>query len=135
MLKRMAKRIYPQQDLADRLREALDESGVSQAELARACDVTEQAVHDWLKTGRIGKQHFVTICHVTKKGLEFFFVGLKTWRRAAAIAVISLLVPLAVDNADAQPLYKNTAISTGCVLCKMLRRIAKWLRFDLASCS
>lgn len=107
------KPIYPQQDLADRLRVALEESGVTQAELARACAVTDQAVYKWLTTGRIGKQHFPTICAVTGKSFEYFFVDLKTWRRVAAIALL-LTLPQAI-------LLIDLACSPACVLCKIRR--------------
>jgi len=83
--------MFPQQDLADRLRQALEDSGVTQAELARACGVTDQAVYKWLRDGRIAKQHLVMISYMTKKPLEFFLVGLKTWRRVAALALFFLL--------------------------------------------
>ena len=104
---------YPQQELGERLRDALDAARVSQAELARACNVTDQAVSDWLKTGRIHKQHLVMICYVTKKPLEYFLVGLKTWRRVAALAlpILSLL-----------PLVDAALRATGCVLCQIFSR-------------
>ena len=78
---------YPQQDLAQRLKDALEESGTTQADLARACGVTDQAVYDWLKTGRISKQHLPTIAALTGKTLEYLLVGLKISGRAAAIAL------------------------------------------------
>ncbi len=122
----MKQQRFPQQDLADRLRDALDEAGVSQADLARACDVTDQAVHDWLKTGRVGKQHFVTICHLTKKDFSYFFVGLKTWRRAAAIALISLsLPPLALLPSGEVRAAQSDNVSR---LCIMLNRMRRWLK-------
>lgn len=118
---------YPQQKLAARLRDALDASKVSQVELARACRVTEQAVYDWLKTGRIGKQHFVAICHLTKKDLSYFFVGLKTWRRAAAIALpVLVFLPLALGSGISADNEKPDSSTERCVLCliaKLLKRL------------
>src|SRR6478752_6018918 len=101
---------FPQQDLADRLRAALESAGVSQADLARACDVTEQSVHGWVTNGRVAKQHLPTIAALTGKGLEYFLVGLKTWRRAAAIALPFLSLPLLGD------LFNSIR---ACVLCKI----------------
>jgi transcriptional regulator with XRE-family HTH domain len=98
---------FPQQDLAERLRRALDEARISQAALARACGVTDQAVHDWVISGRIAKEHFPTISALTGKGLEYFLVGLKTWRRVAAIALPILSLPL------------FEIASRACVLCKI----------------
>lgn len=99
---------YPQRDMAVRLRDALEESGVTQAQLARECDVTDQAVHEWVTTGRVGKHHFITISKVTNKPLEFFFLGL---RRAAAIVPFAMLIGMGMpDKAHAKP------VKDGCVL-------------------
>lgn len=95
---------YPQQELATRLVSAMEEVDLSQAELARQCGVTIQAVHDWRATGRIGKQHLVTISRLTQKPLEYFLVGLG---RAAAAMFCAL------------PFIE--ALS-GCVLCKVGER-------------
>jgi len=110
----MKKQRFPQQDLADRVRSALAASGVSQAELARACGVTEQSVHGWVTNGRIAKQHLPTISALTGKSLDYFLVGLKTWRRAAAIALPFLSLPLALIE---------IARSLPCVLCQIKHSI------------
>jgi transcriptional regulator with XRE-family HTH domain len=107
------KKRFPQQDLADRLRAALASAEVSQADLARACGVTEQSVHGWVTNGRISKQHLPTIAALTGKGLEYFLVGLKTWRRVAAIALPILSLPLVPEAIR----------SLACVLCKIPRQI------------
>lgn len=113
----MTKTLYPQQDLADRLKEALENSGLTQAELARSCNVTDQAVHNWVLTGRIDKRHLPKICEVTKHPYEYFLVGLKTWRRVAVIALPFLsLVPLFGALLDAVQ-------GVPCVLCKKTRRL------------
>jgi len=104
------KKRFPQQDLADRLREALDSANLSQAELARACGVTEQSVHGWVTNGRLSKHHLPTIAALTGRGLEYFLVGLKTWRRAAAIALPFLSLPLALGVFET---------IRGCVLCQI----------------
>ena len=70
-----------------RLDDAMKDAGVKPADLARECGVTPQAVYDWQKTGRIGKQHLMTICRVLNKPLEYFLVGLG---RAAAVAILAL---------------------------------------------
>lgn len=104
MLESMPKKPkYPQHELALRLRAAMEDADLSLAELARACGVTIQAVHDWRETGRIGKQHLITICSMTKKPLEYFLVGLG---RAAVLALA--LLP-ALD-------------ALGCALCKIPSR-------------
>ena len=66
----------PHQELADRIRLALKESAVRQAELARACGVTDQAVHAWVTDGRISKRYLATLAGLTKKPLAFFLADL-----------------------------------------------------------
>jgi transcriptional regulator with XRE-family HTH domain len=78
-----------QQDLALRLRHAMDESDISLTLLAKECGVTPQAIYDWRNTGRIGKQHLVTIARVTRKPLEYFLMGL----RAALLLIALTLAP------------------------------------------
>jgi transcriptional regulator with XRE-family HTH domain len=109
---------FPQQDLADRLRAALESADVSQAELARACDVTEQSVHGWVTNGRIAKQHLPTIAALTGKSLDYFLVGLKTWRRAAALALPFLFL---------MPLGESIGRMVGCILCQ-IRKEAFYVR-------
>jgi len=94
---------YPQQELADRLRTAMDEADVNLASMARECGVTIQAVHDWRETGRIGKQHLVTICRMTGKPFEYFLVGLS---RAAAV-LLAVALPLLVQPQPAQAIEHN----------------------------
>lgn len=113
---------YPQQELAERLKGAMEESDLSLADLARACGVTIQAVHDWRTTGRIGKHHLVTIGRVTKKPLEFFLVGLS---RAAMVMVLALPPFLASPSVEARPLFNS---NTHC----MLFRLREWLRTCLS---
>ena len=81
------RRRYPQQELAERLNDAMKDAEIRPADVARECGVTPQAVHDWQNTGRIGKQHLMTLCRITKKPIEYFLVGLGR----AAIFALSLL--------------------------------------------
>lgn len=116
---------YPQSDLAERLKKALEDSGVRQVDLARACGVTEQAVHGWITNGRIGKHHLPTISAITGKGLDYFLVGLKMGRRAAALALF-FLVPLAFlapQDSHAAEQYSARLIHR---LCIMLNRL--WMK-------
>lgn len=113
------KRIYPQQDLANRLRAALEDSGLTQAELARACGVTDQAVYKWLTTGTISKHHLPTISVITGKGLEYFLIGLKMSRRVAAIAPLFVIAPLVAQGI-------NALRQMACVLCQIV-----WLDFKI----
>lgn len=123
MLESMPRKRYPQQELANRLIAAMDQIDLSQADLARECGVTIQAVHDWRETGRIGKQHLVTISRLTKKPLEYFLVGLG---RAAVIAFVALVLAWPPPEASAASL--NIKLP-GCPNndCIRLRRRSGWL--------
>lgn len=113
------KPFYPQQALAVRLRAALDEADVSQAQLARACVVTEPSVHGWVTTGRIAKEHLPTIAALTGKTLDYFLVGLKTWRRVAAIALPIVILPQLAQFVNTQTI--DALRYFVCVLCKIAR--------------
>jgi transcriptional regulator with XRE-family HTH domain len=104
MLEYMRKKPFPQQELADRLVQAMDQAELSQAELARSCGVTIQAVHDWRLTGRIGKQHLVTIAKATAKPLEYFLVGLGR----AAVLLLALLALALPPQVEAAPRFNIT---------------------------
>lgn len=116
--------IYPQQALADRLRAALEDAGVSQAKLARACGVTEPSVHGWVTTGRIAKEHLPTIAALTGKTLDYFLVGLKPWRRVAAIALPILSLPLVFDAIGYM----------ACVLCEITCQTRSTARLTRSTC-
>lgn len=107
---------YPQQELADRLVAAMKEADLNLADLARACGVTIQAVHDWRETGRIGKRHLVTIGRLTRKPLEYFLVGLG---RAAVVFFVTLFMLLQPPPVVAAPFNNNT---------HCMRLLRRWLR-------
>lgn len=89
MLYAMRKRVYPQQELARRLCDAMEEQEISSSDLARACHVSRQVVYEWRRTGRIGKHHLVDIARMTRKPLEYFLVGLR-----AAVVLFALIFAL-----------------------------------------
>lgn len=62
-----------QQRLAQKIDEALHESGLTPADAARLCDVTPQAVNGWLRTGRIRKSLLAIIARATNRPIEWFF--------------------------------------------------------------
>lgn len=88
MLEFMSKKPYPQQDLAQLIAQAMDDSGVSQADLARRCGITIQSVNQWRKTGRISKQHLFILSQATGRSLEYFLLGLGR----AAVLVLALFL-------------------------------------------
>jgi transcriptional regulator with XRE-family HTH domain len=122
MLESMPKKqTYPQQELANRLQVAMEESGVNLADLARACGVTIQAVHGWRETGRIGKHHLVSIAQMTKKPLEYFLVGLG---RAAVLAFVTFSLLLLPAPSEAATLHKILHAQVA----DFLHIVRKWLR-------
>ena len=113
MLTAMKRTKYPQQELAHRFVDAMEEADLGLTDVAKACGVTPQAIYDWRLTGRIGKQHLVTIARITKKPLEYFLVGLGR----AALLCVALLFAFP-QGADAGQKY-----SVGGAVCIM----SNWL--------
>lgn len=58
--------------ISDRIRQALKDAKISQADIARELDVTPQAVNGWLTTGRIGKASLRELAKHTRKPLDYF---------------------------------------------------------------
>lgn len=104
---------YPQEDLAHRLRSAMNDAKLSQADLARACGVTIQAVHGWREHGRIGKQHLWTICKLTGKSLEYFLLGLTKIVGAVVLATsLASHEPASFDN---KKVAMSDCLNTDCM--------------------
>lgn len=61
-------------EMARRIKAALRDAQppVSGSALAKACDVTPQAVSGWIKNGRIAKKHIQKVAELTHKPLEYF---------------------------------------------------------------
>lgn len=78
-------------ELARRLKSAIKDAGLTQAMIAEACGVTPQAVHEWLKTGRIAKWHLSTVANLVHKDLDYFLSDAK-----------STLTKMSVSNIDAE---------------------------------
>lgn len=86
LFKRQAIRatISPMLDtLADRLRATLTKTGITKAQIARACGVTPQAVNGWLTTGRISKEALQRFSEATNTTTEWLVTG----KQAPASAV------------------------------------------------
>lgn len=65
----------PNLELAIRLKRALTESKMTAADVSRALDESPQAVHGWLKTGRIKKQKLVAFARATNADLNYLISG------------------------------------------------------------
>lgn len=61
--------------VADKLRLALREAGVTQTQVAQYCGVTKQAVQGWIKTGRIDKQRLPKLAEITGRPLSWWLDG------------------------------------------------------------
>ncbi|MDP9965107.1 phage repressor protein C with HTH and peptisase S24 domain [Variovorax paradoxus] len=59
-----------QQALASNFARALAESGVAPKAIAEARDITEQAVSNWKRTGKIAREHLPTIAQLTGWSVE-----------------------------------------------------------------
>lgn len=71
-----ARIISPMLDtVAERINYALQQSGVTKADIARACDVTPQAVTGWTKTGRISKEAMYIVAEKTGFNAEWLATG------------------------------------------------------------
>lgn len=73
MLETDAKRI------AERLTIAMKQEGISNAELAEATHVSEQAVGQWLKTGTIARDKIHLIVKKIKRSADYL-LGIEPWR-------------------------------------------------------
>ncbi len=58
--------------MAQKLGQALEESGLTQTALAERCGVSKQAVQGWLKTGRIDKGRLAKLVDATGKPLTWW---------------------------------------------------------------
>ncbi len=70
MLKNKATMTPEQQALAANFTRALAESGIAPKAIAEARDITEQAVSNWKRTGKIAREHLPTIAQLTGWSVE-----------------------------------------------------------------
>ena len=75
-------------DLKRRLILAMENASprVKSSDLARACDVSPQAVHGWRKKGLIDKKFLPTIARLTNQPVEYF-VGASPFDHEAALGL------------------------------------------------
>ena len=107
---------YPQHELAERLRLALEAASVSPSMLAKICGVTKQAVNGWLTTGRISKHHLPTVSDVTRMPLEYFLEHQrastpKTRKAWEKITVVAKAATMALAVLVGQPDKADAAVS------------------------
>lgn len=76
-----------QELLAKNFAAALAESGVSPGVIAQACNVTEQAVSNWKRTGKIRSQFLPVIADATRWSLRRLLTGLDDGPSGAAPTV------------------------------------------------
>lgn len=72
--------------LATNFTQALVESGVSPKAIAEACDITEQAVSNWKRSGKIANQHLAKIAALTGWSVSRLLTGHEPATSAAVAA-------------------------------------------------
>jgi transcriptional regulator with XRE-family HTH domain len=83
---------YPQEDLGQRIEIAIEETGLSKAEMGRRLGVTRAAVSDMCRTGRISKHRLQRLAMLTGKSFDYFLTALR-------VGVVLLAVTLAAPEA------------------------------------
>lgn len=63
------------QELANRLKTAIEGSGYSKIEVAKLCDVSSQAVTGWIQTGRISRESLLKVSNVTGYEVDWLITG------------------------------------------------------------
>lgn len=61
--------------IAQRLRQAMDAAEVTNGQLAEATGVTIQAVGDWLRTGKIGRDRLALISKKLRRSIDWLLMG------------------------------------------------------------
>lgn len=61
--------------IAVRLASAMQEEGVSNTDLADACDVTPQAITGWLKTGKIARDKIALAARAIRRSTDWLLTG------------------------------------------------------------
>ena len=69
MLKEESRREQFQRTLAKNFSQALDEGAATPGDIADALGITEQAVSNWKRTGKIATENIPTICRLTGWGV------------------------------------------------------------------
>jgi transcriptional regulator with XRE-family HTH domain len=64
--------VLESKELGRRIKKALEDAGVTGADLAAACRVSPQAVSGWKRTGRVHKSHIPILANLTGKSVEYF---------------------------------------------------------------
>lgn len=105
------------------LREAIRRKGVSNAEVARVFDVKGPSVYDWLKHGRIGKQHinmlvsyFADVVPPAHWGIESSPVNVKPQRSSSPA--------LTADELDLLSTYRGADVPAREVIRKQAAQVA-----------
>lgn len=72
--------------LAERIKHAMDthQPKITSSAVAKACDVSPQAVHGWRTNGRVAKPHLLTLADLTGKDPSYFLSGESLPRNGAS---------------------------------------------------
>lgn len=64
-----------EQQVGERLRQALKDSNLTMKDLADRCHVSRPAVSNWIKHGTIAKKHLQRVASITGTSVEFLLYG------------------------------------------------------------
>jgi transcriptional regulator with XRE-family HTH domain len=87
-------------ELARRVKQAIDDSGMTSAQIAAACGVSPQAVNGWKKTGRIGKEQLPKLAQLTGRPLDWWLSGEPTNASPQSAATERLLFAVRGRSAE-----------------------------------
>lgn len=76
-MKRSEDQIQYAAELAERLKEAIHQSGLTQIQVARDMGVTRAAVNQWLRTGQIQAANLVRFAEITDCDIAWLMSGVR----------------------------------------------------------
>lgn len=106
MLKQRGDLSPEQKALAANFNQALMEAGVTAKAVANACDITEQAVSNWKRTGKIAREHLPVIAGLTGWAVEELLSGKGQRPAATSTTIGTTILDLGAHIASLSPLAR-----------------------------
>lgn len=110
MLKQRGDLSPEQRALAANFNQALVESGVTAKAVANACEITEQAVSNWKRTGKISREHLPVIAGLTRWSVEELLSGKGQRPAVASTTIGTTILELGAHIASLSPLNRASVI-------------------------
>ena len=98
------------EERSERIKQAIAKSGLKKSDIARACDVSPQALTGWLKTGRISKESLAIIARVSGVDLDWLITGKSEKLNPAFISLIAAAMPKDLKS-NLEPAPRLTGMS------------------------